>query len=820
MTFRRILTLILLSLLCAAAADVALAKDRWPDGSAVGRWFSRTPTVRTGRAFNILDYGAVADSTVLQTEAIQRAIDAAAARGGTVVVPSGVYLSGALFFRARTRLLLEEGAVLKGSSSDADYPDVPVHIEGVLQPYAAALVNADGVDGFSITGEGIIDGGGRPYWEAFWQRRKENPACTNLEVRRPRLVSVSGAKDVTLRDVTLRNAGFWNIHLYKCTRVCLDGITVYAPMGPLRAPSTDGVDIDACTDVHITGCHLSCGDDIIAVKGGKGPWADTEPQNGVNARILVENCVFGPGSAVITFGSECIGARNVIVRNSKADKTDRLLWLKMRPDTPQRYEYITVEGIEGEVGRVLYIKPWTQFFDLKGREDIPMSYASHVAVRNNKLKCRVERRVVECPEQYVLEDVVIEGRKPKFRYNKEESGVKPYTLENPLEGVAEPSLWPERRAEILETFQREMYGRIPAPLPFTLESLEEGETLGGAGWRRQVRMWFRPDKTGPHIDWMIVTPSGAEGPVPAVMTLNYYGNHTLLPDPEILVPDCWLDDSERFAVRNNRATPERRGILAEPSPDNCYLTGEIVKRGYAFVTACYGDISPDPDDRVEQKTLPYTGVFDLWEPRDPARTDNTTALAAWAWALMRGMDMLVFDSKIDADRVVVTGSSRLGKAALIAAAFDDRFPVAVVNQTGGGGVPLAKRTFGETVGSEVASFTHWYCAAYAKYEGVETTLPFDQHLLVSCIAPRALLVEGFNNPWFDTYGEYLCLQAASPVWRFLGGEGLPDVPWPADLATEAIGRDLGYVRRSGGHGFSVADWGWLLDFADRAFSSR
>ena len=809
--------LITLLLLCGLAAPTAQGREYWPDGSVIDGWFSRTPSVKKGRTFSILDYGAVPDSTVLQTEAIQRAIDAAAVRGGTVVVPRGVYLSGALFFKPRTRLLLEAGAVLKGSSSDADYPDVPVHIEGVLQPYVAALVNADGVDGFSITGEGVLDGGGRPYWEAFWQRRRENPSCTNLEVRRPRMVSVSGAKNITLRGITLRNAGFWNIHLYKCARVCLDGVTVYAPMGPLRAPSTDGVDIDACSDVHITGCNLSCGDDIIAVKGGKGPWADTEPQNGVNARILVENCVFGPGSAVITFGSECIGARNVIVRNSKAGGTDRLLWLKMRPDTPQHYAYITVEGIEGEVGRVLYIKPWTQFFDLKGRKDIPMSYASHVAVRGCNLKCRVERRVVDCPEQYVLEDVVVDGNKLKFKYNKEESKVKPYTLEDPLAGVSDPSEWPARRAEILETFQREMYGRMPSPLPFTLETLEEGETLGGAGWRRQVRMWFRGDHTGPHIDWMIILPQGAEGPVPAVMALNYYGNHTLLPDPEILVPDCWLDNSDRYGILGNRSTGASRGILAEPSPANCYLAAEIVDRGYAFVTACYGDVSPDPEDRAEQGELPYTGVFDLWGPRDPARTDNTTALAAWAWALMRGMDMLSADARIDADKVVVAGSSRLGKAALLAAAFDERFPVAVINQSGGGGIPLAKRTFGESVGSEVATYTHWYCGAYAKYAGDETALPFDQHLLVSCIAPRALLVEGFDNPWFDTYGEFLCLKAASPVWRFLGGEGLPDVAWPADGDTAAIGRDLGYVRRSGKHGFSTEDWGWLLDFAGRRF---
>ena len=96
-------------------------------------------------------------------------------------------------------------------------------------------------------------------------------------------------------------------------------------------------------------------------------------------------------------------------------------------------------------------------------------------------------------------------------------------------------------------------------------------------------------------------------------------------------------------------------------------------------------------------------------------------------------------------------------------------------------------------------------------------MPFDQHLLLTCVAPRALLVEGFDQAWFDTRGEFLALQAASPVWRFLGRNGLPDVPWPADYETSAIGPSLGYVRRDQGHGISAMDWLWMLDFADNIF---
>ncbi|MBO5941215.1 MAG: hypothetical protein J6R18_08495 [Kiritimatiellae bacterium] len=164
---------------------------------------------------------------------------------------------------------------------------------------------------------------------------------------------------------------------------------------------------------------------------------------------------------------------------------------------------------------------------------------------------------------------------------------------------------------------------------------------------------------------------------------------------------------------------------------------------------------------------------------------------------------------------MVTGCSRLGKAAFVAAARDERFAVCVPNQTGGGGVPLAKRNFGENISIENRAFTHWYCRAYAKYAKEPwKTMPFDQHLFAACIAPRALLVEGFDSEWFDPKGEYLSVKAASPVWKLLGKGAMPDVEYPAPFCTSAIGRDLGYVHRSQSHGISAWDWKWMMDFAD------
>ena len=743
---------------------------------------------RTPRTFNILDYGATTDSTVLQTAAIQRAIDAAARKGGTVVIPAGTFRSGAFFFKPGTGLMLEEGATLKGSADNADYPDTPVHIEGVLQPYAAALINAEGVNGFCISGSGTIDGSGAPSWDAFWARRKENPASTNLEVRRPRLIGISNSKDVTIEGVKLRNSAFWNIHLYKCAQVKLNGLDVYAPVEPVHAPSTDGVDIDACTNVIIDGCRFATGDDLIAIKGGKGPWADKDPDNGTNTNIIVENCSFGHGAGVLVFGSECVGAQNVILRNCKVKGTDRLLWLKMRPDTPQSYSDILIENVKGNVDRIFYVKPWTQFFDLKGRADIPMSYASRIQIRDCDLKCRIQEDIRRDTTQYVLSDIRWQHNKIRFTYNTDESKVGPYTLEDPLcfadgRPVQTAEDWRERREEILALFQKEMYGRIPGPCPVYLEPISEETALNGFATRKNIRMTFREDGTGPAINWMILQPLQVKGPAPAVLLLNFYGNDSII------------------------RAPEDMGLQTN------FPVDMILARGYAMVTACYDDVSSDPDEPEDQATQAYDKAFSLWP--DTGTVDGPRALGAWAWALMRGMDLIEREPGLDASRVVLTGCSRLGKAALIAGAYDERFAVVVTNQTGGGGVPLAKHDFGEHVRSESARFTHWFSPRYAKYAGCEAaTMPFDQHLLVSCIAPRPFLAEGFDNPWFDTRGEFLCLRAASPVWEFLGAPGLPQVEWPADYDTSAIGPVLGYVRRDQGHGIAAIDWKWMLDFAD------
>jgi len=422
--------------------------------------------------------------------------------------------------------------------------------------------------------------------------------------------------------------------------------------------------------------------------------------------------------------------------------------------------------------------------------------------------------------------------------NYDEAKVAPYTLEDPLtfadgRKLKDASEWPARRKEILEIFAREMYGvEPPAPEAVVTEIREEGPTLAGLAIRRQYRMWFKSDKSGPFVDWLLVLPNRIAGEkvktadgrivcenrekVPVVLMLNFPGNHAVLDDEEVpLTEGGWFrasgDSGDHGPKESNRGTL-RRSQLRTTVPAEF-----IVSRGYAFLTACYAQVSPDVEvKKGDPEELAYTHVFELWGKRDESRTDNTTALGAWAWALSRGLDLVETIPEIDARKCVATGSSRLGKAALLAAARDERFAVCVPNQTGGGGVPLAKRDFGENVSTEMASFPHWYCKAYTKYIDNEQAMKFDQHLLVAAIAPRALLVEGFNQGWFDAKGEWLSCCAASPVWEFLGKEGLPKGDFPDNYDRSRIGASFGYVRRGGQHGLSGYDWLWMLDFADKA----
>lgn len=370
----------------------ANAQEVFPDGTPIPDWFRQnkpTEISTLGKPYVITDYDLINDSTIIQTKKIQAIIDKAYQNGGgVIIIPKGTFLSGSLFFKQGTHLHLEEGAKLKGSDDINNFPILKTRMEGQTLKYFAALVNADGLNGFTISGKGTIDGNGLRYWKAFWLRREINPDCSNMDEMRPRNVYISNSKNVQISDLSIVNSPFWTTHFYKCENVKLLGLYISSPKSPVRAPSTDAVDIDGCKNFLIKNCYMSVNDDAVALKGGKGPSADRDENNGSNINIIIEDCTYGFCHGALTFGSESVHNRNIILRRIKINNAERLLWLKMRPDTPQNYEYVLVEDIEGNnVENFIYIRPWTQFFDLKGKKASKISVGSNITMRNITMKC-------------------------------------------------------------------------------------------------------------------------------------------------------------------------------------------------------------------------------------------------------------------------------------------------------------------------------------------------------------------------------------------------------------------------------------------------
>ncbi len=417
MTMRKISA----ALLFTAATSVTAANPTFPDGTPISDWFNDTTPVnvdKLGKKYIITDHGVTAgDSTKIQTEAIQKVIDLAASEGGgVIVVPEGTFLSGSLFFKPGTHLNIAEGGRLKGSDAITHYKIIKTRLEGQSINYFAALVNAEGVDGFTISGPGTIDGNGFRFWDEFWLRRKVNPKCTNLEALRPRLVYICNSNDVTVSNVRLVNSGFWTNHLYRCNRVKYLGCYIYASTdGYPKGPSTDAIDLDVCNDVLVNGCYVNVNDDAVCLKGGKGTWVEKNPDNGSNSRVIVQNCSFGKCNSGVTFGSEAWDCNNVILRNCKFKDTYHIVLFKMRPDTPQLYRNVMIDGAEGRVRNGVEISAWRQFHNPQDRPDMPVSRVENLTVRNVNVECTGQFYKNTPSNDYttsnfVFENITVNGR--------------------------------------------------------------------------------------------------------------------------------------------------------------------------------------------------------------------------------------------------------------------------------------------------------------------------------------------------------------------------------------------------------------------------
>lgn len=351
----------------------------------VGFLLAATPLAAKDKTIDATKVGIVGDGTTLNTANIQKAIDDCSAKGGcTLRFPKGVFLTGAIFLKKGVNLQLDEGAVIKGSIDRKDYPKAETRIEGHFEPWLPALINADKVDDLRITGKGTFDGSGAPFWADFWARRKANPKTTNLDVERPRLMFIQNSKNVKISGMTFKDSGFWNLHIYNCQNVTVENSRFEVP-NDVRAPSSDGIDIDSSRNVTIRGCSFRVDDDSVCLKGSKGPFAMDDKSSPPVENIRIVDCIFERGHGVVTLGSEATIVRNVTVERIKVVGPIALVRLKLRPDTPQLYENIHYRNItlENAGGALIEVRPWKQFFDLKGQTP-PKSTVRNVTLTDVK----------------------------------------------------------------------------------------------------------------------------------------------------------------------------------------------------------------------------------------------------------------------------------------------------------------------------------------------------------------------------------------------------------------------------------------------------
>jgi hypothetical protein len=345
-----------------------------------------------------------------------------------------------------------------------------------------------------------------------------------------------------------------------------------------------------------------------------------------------------------------------------------------------------------------------------------------------------------------------------------------------------------------------------------VERVDTGALEGKATLTEATLRFSPPEAVAIHL--LVLTPNQRTKAAPVVLAINYFGNHTLLRDKKVRLADNWMPERGDGVV-SNRATEASRGSWAE-----IWRIEDVIDRGYALATFYNGDVDPDtPEERGIQKYFKHD---------NPA--DDCGSIGAWAWGLQRAVDYLVSAPEIDPHRIIVTGHSRMGKAALLAAAFDERIALAIPHQAGCGGsapsrariaigkpyntIDTAKTRPPETVFDINDKFPHWFNARFKEFNAEPERLPFDQNCLVALCAPRPVLfTNGRADIWINPAGQFEVLRAAAPVYRLLGAGDFTAETLPADGGL--IDGALGYYLRAGDHSLLKEDWKVFLDFADK-----
>jgi hypothetical protein len=392
----------------------------------------------------------------------------------------------------------------------------------------------------------------------------------------------------------------------------------------------------------------------------------------------------------------------------------------------------------------------------------------------------------------------------------------PLTLKNGQK-IATAAQWrTRRRREILEDFQREIYGRTPKHVPTVTWKI--GSTTTGSNGDIAVvtkQLVGHVDNSSypdviVDIQATLSTPANAAGPVPVIIQFGGgVPSQTAVPPP----PNPCLPPG---------AAPP--SFPRPPAMSGPTWQQQVLARGWGYANLTPSSVQADCGAGLT------SGIIGLVNKGQPRSLTDWGALSAWGWGASRLLDYLETDKAVDARRVGIQGHSRYGKAALVAMAFDERFAIGYISSSGHGGAKLHRRKYGETIENVASSFYHWMAGNYLKYTARWDTMPVDSHELIALCAPRPVFLSAGNGPgpvnpdgtvqgndaWVDPKGSFLAAVGAGPVYRLLGKKDLGTTEFPP-IDTALIDGDLGFRQHTAGH-TPEPTWPTFLTFAERYFA--
>ena len=376
----------------------------------------------------------------------------------------------------------------------------------------------------------------------------------------------------------------------------------------------------------------------------------------------------------------------------------------------------------------------------------------------------------------------------------------PLVLNNGKKVTTAKQWWSKRRAEIVEDFDREIYGRVPKNTPkvnWELTSVTN-EKNGDVAVITKKLVGHVYNSSYPldtvNIQLTLTTPANATGPVPVMMQFGFVFPPGYKPRPR---------------PGTNGAPPPPMPVQQGPTWQQ-----QLLAKGWGYAVISPYSVQADNGAGLTK------GIIGLVNKGQPRKPDDWGALRAWAWGASRAMDYFETDKAVNAKEVGLEGHSRFGKATVVAMAYDQRFAIAYISSSGEAGVKLSRRNAGEIVENITGTGEyHWMAGNFIKYGGPLhwNDLPVDAHELVALCAPRPVFISAGQkgDAWVDVKGMFMAAVAAGPVYKLLGKKdmGVTELPPVETTLTEG---DIAFRQHSSGH-TDVPNWPYFIAFASRYF---